>query len=338
MNIYTDELEQVVFESIRKAHNNIIIVSPFIGLNPVKQLVEVVKELKVSCTVITKFERRSFVNGGSSLEALKLLVENNIEVFALQDLHSKVYLIDSINCVVGSANFTYGGLRNNYEILLSLDEASKVEEVNYYVNNLISLIKKSGDWRITFDLVNNEINAINELNSSKVEQESEEFKWGAIINTDQEFKGNEIVLSVSAGDTVELVDKYGIHAHPVKKGYNYRDTNVITFRRSHGGVMENVYLIKKKFVLEMKNWNYQLEVLNLSEEHKVKIKNYIIDRYRVFDFDKAAKYKFYILEHEIKLSNKPRPVRNNTGGRYYTISDLINSEGTVESIDIKEKK
>ena len=315
MKIYTEQLEQVVFDKVRNAQNSIIIVSPFIGLNPVKQLIEIVIRQKISCTVITKFERRTFLNGGSSLEAIKLLVENNIEVYALQDLHSKIYLVDDVNCLVGSANFTNGGLINNYEVLVYINEVSKVEEVNYYVNNLLFLIKKSGDWRITSELVEKESYFINKLKLLEVEKESDEFKWGAALVSAQETKGSEIVLSVSAGNTVELINKYGIHAHPLKRGYNYRDTNYITFRRSSGGVMEDIYLIEKKFILEMKNWYTQLETLDISKENKDHIARYITDRYKVFEFNKAPKYQFYILEHQRKLNNQPRPSKNNTGGR-----------------------
>ncbi|MEK4284199.1 phospholipase D-like domain-containing protein [Ureibacillus sp. FSL K6-0165] len=79
---------------------------------------EIVKNKNLYCKIITRFERKAFIEKSSSLEALKLLIENNVQILALKDLHSKVYLIDGEKCFVGSANFTTKGLTTNHELLL----------------------------------------------------------------------------------------------------------------------------------------------------------------------------------------------------------------------------
>ena len=59
-----------------------------------------------------------------------------------------------------------------------------------------------------------------------------------------QFDDNDIVLSVPAGDTIKLIEMYNVHAHPIKVGYSYRPTELIAFRKRHGGVMDDVYSIR----------------------------------------------------------------------------------------------
>lgn len=45
------------------------------------------------------------------------------------------------------------------------------------------------------------------------------------------------VISIPASGTIELIYKYGIHAHPDTQPYKYKKTKYFTFRKP-GGVME----------------------------------------------------------------------------------------------------
>lgn len=51
------------------------------------------------------------LNGVCDLSAIRSLIEHNIPCFFYESLHAKVYLIDEIDCYVGSANLTGNGLR-----------------------------------------------------------------------------------------------------------------------------------------------------------------------------------------------------------------------------------
>ena len=46
-----------------------------------------------------------------------------------------------------------------------------------------------------------------------------------------------IVISIPASNSIDLIYKYLIHAHPDKIGYGYKDVGYYTFRRE-GGVMD----------------------------------------------------------------------------------------------------
>ncbi|MEK4495493.1 phospholipase D family protein [Ureibacillus sp. FSL W8-0352] len=334
MKLFKNNLEQELFKHLQMSKSKIIIISPYIGLNMAKKLLEIVKNKNLHCKIITRFERKAFIEKSSSLEALKLLIENNVQILALKDLHSKVYLIDGEKCFVGSANFTTKGLTTNHELLLYFSEETDVDNFNIYANELI---KHLNGWDITIERIQSEQEFIEEYKEIEEEKEKINVSWGAELKKEKSVDENDIVLSVSAGDTMHLIEKYFVHAHPISRGYNYAITKYITFRKSNGGIMERIYKIEKSFSIEMKEWKNEINKLEISDSMKKRIANYIIDRYKDFEFNKAPKYKFYILSLLYDLPTAPKPPKNNTGGWLYTIKDLKESNGFVLTINQKKK-
>lgn len=334
MYLLKNNLEQELFEYIGMCEENTIIISPFISFNIAEKFVQIIKDKNIDCKIITRFERKAFIEKASSLEALKLLVENGIQIFALKDLHSKVYLIDLKGCFVGSANFTNKGLNKNHELLLFFDEDSEVVKFSSYANELI---KQLDDWEITIERIQREQKIIEGYKVTQKEMEIED-SWGADLKKEESFDENEIVLSVPAGDTIHLIEEYYVHAHPISNGYNYSPTNYITFRKPNGGVMDKIYRINKTFPIEMMKWKSEIEKLDIPDTIKDSVVNYIVDRHRDFEFDKAPKYKFYLLKLLCDLTNEPHPPVNNPGGWLYTIKDLKESTGYVLTINQKKKK
>lgn len=335
MDLLKKNLEQELFSHLQMCKEKIIIISPFISLNITEKLLQIVKDNNVDCKIITRFERKAFIEKASSLEALKLLIENSVQIFALKDLHSKVYLIDSKRCFVGSANFTNKGLNKNHELLLFFDEDSEIEKFNSYANELI---KQLDDWAITIERIQREQKIIEGYKETQKEMEKIDGSWGADLITEESVDENDIVLSVPAGDTIHLIEKYYVHAHPISNGYNYSPANYITFRKPNGGVMDKIYRINKTLPIEMMKWKSEIVKLDLPDTIKDSVANYIDDRYRDFEFDKAPKYKFYLLKLLCDLPNEPHPPANNAGGWLYTIKDLKESTGYVLTINQMKKK
>ncbi|CAM5198720.1 Cardiolipin synthase A [Ureibacillus acetophenoni] len=333
MELFRNNLEQEIFKSMQMCAEKIVIISPFISLNIAEKLVQIVKEKNIDCIIITRFERKSFIEKASSIEALRVLVESGISVFALKDLHTKLYLIDDKSCYVGSANFTNKGLNINHELLLYFDEETEVEKLNSYANKLI---KQLDDWSITIERIQREQAIIEGYNETQKEKISN--SWGADLKTEELVDEKAYVLSVPAGDTIHLIEKYYVHAHPISSGYNYSTTKYITFRKPNGGVMDKIYRINKTFPIEMKEWESEIEKLDIPDTIKDSVANYIVDRYKDFEFDKAPKYKFYLLKLLCDLPNEPHPPTNNAGGWLYTIKDLKESTGQVFTIKQMAKK
>lgn len=338
MQIVEGNLEKELFKSFQRCEEKIIIISPFISLTTVEKLVKTIKKHHIKCVVVTRFERKSFIENASSLDALKVLIENGVQVFSLKELHSKVYLIDDTRCFVGSANFTNKGLNINHEILLCFEEKNDVEKVKSYTNNLMTRIKESGDWLLTPERIQAEKEIVESYKENQGIPDNIGDSWGAVLKSDETPDENAVVLSVPVGGTIHLVENFLVHAHPATKGYNYTPTEYITFRKANGGIMNNIYKIVKTFSLEMNEWKRGVDDLDLPVTIKENINNYIINRYRDFDFDKATKYKFYLLNLSIELPNEPHPQANNAGGWLYTMKDLLESEGHVYTIRQKQKR
>ncbi|EAZ83605.1 phospholipase D family protein [Lysinibacillus fusiformis] len=333
MKLLTNNLESELFKVLKMAKEKLIIISPFMNLSITGELVEIVNNNSIHCTVITRFERKAFIENAHSLDALRKLLSNGVEVLALQNLHSKIYLLDDQQCFAGSANFTTKGLTINHEILMHFDN-QEVDQFNKYVNQLLVDIKQSGDWLITLAQIETEEQIVNSYKKHFKEDKRLNNSWGADINTPTSPDENSLVLSVSAGDTVHLIEKYLVHAHPfLLKGYIYKPTNYLTFRKAKGGEMDTIYTINKKFSLDMDNWEKEIEGINLTTTEKENLIKYILGRYRDFEFNKAPQYKFYLLSVLCELPNAPHPPANNSGGWIYTLKDLKESKDIVYTVN-----
>lgn len=303
-----------------------------------QKLVDIVTNKSINCTVITRFDRKSFIEGAHSLDALKKLISNGIDVFALKNLHTKMYIIDDSQCFTGSANFTTSGLNTNHEILMHFD-THEIDPFNTYVNELLTKIKQSGDWLITLKQVEMEELIVKSYMNQMKEDKRINTSWGANITTPERPDEDAMVLSVPAGNTHHLITKYHVHAHPVSKGYNYTQTDYLAFRRAKGGHMDTIYTINKTISFDMSNWKKEIEGLHLKTSEKENLENYILDRYVEFEFDKAPqyKYKFYLLSILYELPNTPHPPANNPGGWVYTLKDLKESTGIVNTVNNRFK-
>lgn len=338
MELLKDNLEKELFKIIQLCEEELIIISPYISLNVAKRLIQTIKSNAINCTIITRFERKSFVEKASSLDAIKSLVENGVQILTLKDVHSKLYLIDSNKAFVGSANFTNKGLNTNHELLLYFDDKTETDKFYDYAHELIVKIKQAGNFTITLKQIEKEEDFIQEYKRRTDEKEEELcYSWGANLDTENDIDENSVVLSVPAGSTIHLIEKYYVHAHPISSGYNYTPTDFITFRKPKGGVMDTIYKIDHSFPIEMKEWRTEIEKLDISETTKEKLMNYIVNRYKDFEFEKAPKYKFYLVSFLCDLPNEPRPPINNAGGWLYRYKDLVESKQHVNTISQMKK-
>lgn len=331
MKLITENLEQALFQEINRSTESIMIISPFISRYTAEKLVKKVQESNLKCTIITRFDRSLFVNGASSIEALGLLIQKGISIFALQNLHSKLYIFDEEKCMMGSANFTKKGLLENKEMLIFLGEPSEALPLLDYGKGLLQDILKDGSWQIDKSMIDIEIEMKKHLKSSVEQDPRLTYSWGAKLLTNNDLDEEEIVLSVPIGGTYDIVEKYDIHAHPYNYPYKTK-MKYLTFRYPNGGQMKCVYEIVETLVIDMSNWNRIIEEKNFSEDVKERLINYIFDRQKGFDYEKDVPYKHYILSEKYKLSNTPKPPKNNPGGWYYRLGDLLNAETFVDTV------
>lgn len=140
------------------------------------------------------------------------------------------------------------------------------------------------------------------------------------------------VLSVSAGKTYDVIHEYCIHACPNTSNYNYKKPLFITFRKSHGGMMERLYKIEDEIVLDPHSPHVEDEIKNSNYKFQRRLINYIKDRKKEWKFEVQEKFKFYILSEigQIELKHCPKPKGGNgPGPRYYSLSELLSGKKEV---------
>ncbi|GGG88722.1 hypothetical protein [Paenibacillus radicis (ex Gao et al. 2016)] len=141
------------------------------------------------------------------------------------------------------------------------------------------------------------------------------------------------VLSVAAGKTYELTKIHGIHACPDSN--IYKTPIYITFRMAGGGEMEYLYKIRDIVVFDPTMPSLSLMLEGLDPEFAMRIKGYVSDRSTgAFGFEKDEPYRFYYLDvqNAIHLPHHPKPEKNNTGPRYYSIASCIKGEKIIQVV------
>ncbi|WP_138859791.1 hypothetical protein [Exiguobacterium mexicanum] len=166
------------------------------------------------------------------------------------------------------------------------------------------------------------------------EEESLNFTWGAELIPEKTIDRNELVLSVSVGGTYDIVEKYAIHAHPNDYPYK-KQTKYITFRYPDGGKKKVVYEIVETLEIDITNWESVFAERVFAENVEERLSSYILERMKEFNYEKNIPYKYYILNKIIELNNNTRPLKNNAGGWYYKLEDLLSTEDIIHTTRFK---
>jgi PLD-like domain len=114
--------------------NSLKIISPFVGEDMCNTLIQ---DFNIdSVELITRFNIRDWAIGVSSINGIEMLFSDGVKIFGVKDLHSKVYIFDDSKAIVTSANFTNGGLINNYECGILIDDRETIVELCNYFESL----------------------------------------------------------------------------------------------------------------------------------------------------------------------------------------------------------
>ncbi|WP_335545342.1 phospholipase D family protein [Neobacillus drentensis] len=186
------------FSLLDSTKKQIRIISPFIGYKTALALVNFIEEaeVEIECVLITRFDREDFIKGVSSLAGLERLIKAGVKMYALQDLHTKLYLFDGKSLIMGSANFTFNGFYKNHEFGIFMENEPVFSlECNHYFEGLLNEIQNSGDWEITMERIDREKPYCDDAvtgrassqkkprkNESPVIVQPNRVKWGATID------------------------------------------------------------------------------------------------------------------------------------------------------------
>lgn len=138
------------------AEHKINIISPFLTLSMAEKLCEVKEKKNLTCTFITRIYLEDLLAKANSLDALELMLDKGVAVYAVKRLHTKLYLFDDTNAVMGSANFTTSGLRRNIELSFLLsDEPSVSDKLQEYFGEMVTAVQQSGEGTVTKAMLEN---------------------------------------------------------------------------------------------------------------------------------------------------------------------------------------
>lgn len=207
------EHQRKVFEDAFMSSNNTIkIISPYIEKSAADVLINKIKEKPdLKCILITKFADDDFLSGASNLDVLKKLLDCGVQIKAVANLHTKLYLFDNDKAIFGSANFTGSGFDKNVELSAVLtDEIEKIQELHKYFE---MIYKKSKTHDININAVNDKFSELKtDLEQAKQKNKKAGKTFGAFINVNQINKSDDLrsVLKFEYTDNYNQVYKPNI--------------------------------------------------------------------------------------------------------------------------------
>lgn len=137
----TNEHQEVITSLFDTAKEEIKIISPFLSIKTAKLLSEAAKR-GLACSFITRFYLQDFLDKSNTLDGLQLMLDAGVKLYALIGLHTKLYIFDLNDAIVGSANFTEGGLVRNIELSIYMNEEDTIEHLLEYYDDIIESINK----------------------------------------------------------------------------------------------------------------------------------------------------------------------------------------------------
>lgn len=148
MKIIKNPWNDILLELVTNSHKNIKITSPFIK-NEICESVLKHKLNEVKINLITSFKIANVYNKSIDISALEKIISDKGKVKTFPNLHAKVYIFDDKKAVVTSANFTNGGIFNNYEYGILVEDKKIVNEIvndyNIIFHNEITGTIKTSD-------------------------------------------------------------------------------------------------------------------------------------------------------------------------------------------------
>lgn len=192
--------------TLSETQKELFISSPFLNLEGVKVLsgaIKIKKSIKIS--LVTNLTTKNIVNEVTEPSALLELYKQfpQVKISSLGRLHAKVYLIDDRVGIITSANLTSGGLINNFEYGVLIDDESiisaiKDDMVKYY--SLGNILDKD-----LLERVNEESKKINRIRS-KTQNLIENTKLRQLLRKSVDSLNFELLKNrVKEGNTINAI-------------------------------------------------------------------------------------------------------------------------------------
>ena len=138
-----------------------------------------------------------------------------------------------------------------------------------------------------------------------------------------ELVGPRFVMTFPINGTEDIIEKYKIHAHPVKRGYPKKKTPFIAFRIK--GTIKKIYKIHQ--IEECLLNNLESMKNKLTKKEYEQLYAYVMERKETFGFDQEnIPYRFYIFEEYHSLYPDFQVDKNYQNAKIYNLDELITTK------------
>lgn len=199
IEVLTDNHYQAITELFNKAQKGICIISPFLTDSMADLLCDNVTQKNLPCTFITRVYINDIFHRANSVDALEKMIQSGITVYAVKRLHTKLYLFDHDAAVLGSANFTSGGLKTNIELsLLFSEEPAVLGSLHKYWNDFLAQVEPCADARVTPAMIADVRNRVEHLwKSSKDKVKAKSFMmYGAMLDGTKKYTEKDNIAEI----------------------------------------------------------------------------------------------------------------------------------------------
>ena len=117
------------------ARSSLVICSPYIGRGPCNRIISIrssiERTVQVHILLLTDLSRDTLLSGATDVSAICDLADafRQMEVRFLPSIHAKAYIADDQVAVISSANMTNGGLLNNFEYGVRVNDKKLVRRI-----------------------------------------------------------------------------------------------------------------------------------------------------------------------------------------------------------------
>ncbi|SDH83702.1 PLD-like domain-containing protein [Pseudobutyrivibrio sp. 49] len=152
IEVVTDEHSETITSLFKEAKKEIKIISPFLSNKTADFLCEAANK-GIACSFITRFYLQDFLDGSNTLDGLQSMLDSGVKLYAVIGLHTKLYLFDEDDAIVGSANFTESGLSRNIELSIHFNEEAAIEDLQEYFDDISTRVNVAEDGCITQEML-----------------------------------------------------------------------------------------------------------------------------------------------------------------------------------------
>lgn len=192
--------------ALANVKKELVISSPFIDMRGTKILSDAVSARKsVAISLVTNLTTQNIVNGFTDPSALLELHKQfaKVQISSLGRLHAKVYLIDDQIAIVTSANLTGGGLLNNFEYGVLIEEKNVIFNIKEDISKYYSLGNIFD--RDTLEKINEETTKISRI-KNKAQQTIKGTKLAQLLRISTDNLNFELLRNrIKGGKTINAI-------------------------------------------------------------------------------------------------------------------------------------